>query len=59
MGYNQWWNTFGFDPDSEVSLQKNNSTLRSVVPLLIDNRPAIDNFAALCIRPSVRQKNNI
>jgi len=46
-------------PDSELTLSKNDPTLGSVVPLLIENLPAVDNFAALRIRPSVPQKKNI
>jgi hypothetical protein len=29
------------------------------VPLLIEGLPAVDNLAALCMRPSVPQTNNI
>jgi hypothetical protein len=59
MKYNQAGETFGFDPDSELSLSKKNSALRPAVPFLIEDLPAVDNFAALGMRPSIPQKNDI
>ena len=55
MGYSQAGDTFGVDPDSELSLSKKNSALRSAAPFLIEDLPAVDNFAALGMRPSIPQ----
>jgi len=38
---------------------KNGSTLRTFGPILIEALPAVDNLAAIRIRPSLPKKNNI